>query len=145
MDIDEKRKDIYSVLDTALLLGSDYAYQDIQDRLAVLDAPLVTNVIIVPTTDIGLDTTFSCEKINHHNELSNQLLQTFICAPLSLSSSNTHLPMVAAPSLDKFEKDYMLLGLPVVLTECVTHWPALSGPRSWSNLNYIKQGKLIER
>ncbi|XP_071701212.1 lysine-specific demethylase JMJ30 [Rutidosis leptorrhynchoides] len=39
-------------------------------------------------------------------------------------------------SLEAFMRDYFLSGSPVLLTDCMTHWPATS---KWNDLNYLKK------
>nr|CAD7427763.1 unnamed protein product [Timema monikensis] len=45
------------------------------------------------------------------------------------------VPSAENPSLERFRADYFSKRLPVKLTGCMNHWPALS---RWQDLNYIK-------
>ena len=46
------------------------------------------------------------------------------------------IPRVACPSLVNFLDKYMKPQVPVILTGCMTHWPALE---AWQDLNYLKR------
>jgi hypothetical protein len=158
IDSEEKRKDIYSVLDTALLLGSDHAYEDIQQRLAFLDEALVSNeetsvspyaasvVADAPGTGAGTRAgagappapAAAASDGSSEHDLPTQLKQ-LVLSPLPPGS--TALPTAAAPTLDEFESLYMLPAAPVLLRECIDHWPAMAGHRAWGSLDYIRRGK----
>lgn len=46
------------------------------------------------------------------------------------------VPTVCCPSLEHFFKQYMLTGRPVILQNCMDHWPAM-GQRRWS-IDYLR-------
>ena len=46
------------------------------------------------------------------------------------------IPRVACPSLHAFLDQHMKPQVPVILTSCLEHWPALN---SWQDLNYLKR------
>lgn len=125
----EKRKEVYRVLDTALLLGSDYAYEKIQRKLDELDGLIPLDA--APTGD-GDTPSYSCVEDN---------IKQVVCHKLA-EPTRSLLAEVSEPSLETFHEQYLKPGRPVVIKDSVDHWPAVCGSRSWCNLNYIKHGKL---
>ncbi|GAB4835168.1 Lysine-specific demethylase jmj30 [Ancistrocladus abbreviatus] len=55
--------------------------------------------------------------------------------PVKSLSSKTVMKQ-SALSLEGFLRDYFLLGTPVVISDCMDHWPART---KWSNMNYLKR------
>nr|CAD7575089.1 unnamed protein product [Timema californicum] len=56
-------------------------------------------------------------------------------APQAPGVKGEAVPSAEKPSLERFRADYFSKRLPVKLTGCMDHWPALS---RWQDLNYIK-------
>ena len=46
---------------------------------------------------------------------------------------------ISAPSISKFLNDHINPSIPVIITGAMNHWPAMSGERRWSNLNYLRR------
>jgi len=42
----------------------------------------------------------------------------------------------SALSLERFLKEYYLSGFPVIISDCMAHWPAKS---KWNNIDYLKR------
>eukprot|EP00262_Sarcandra_glabra_P008012 TRINITY_DN21182_c0_g1_i1.p1 TRINITY_DN21182_c0_g1~~TRINITY_DN21182_c0_g1_i1.p1 ORF type:complete len:421 (+),score=36.48 TRINITY_DN21182_c0_g1_i1:176-1438(+) len=42
----------------------------------------------------------------------------------------------SSPSLENFLRDYFLSGSPVILTHCISHWPART---KWKDIDYLKR------
>lgn len=124
VDRAEKRDELYSILDAALLLGSDFAYDDIQRQLSALDAALKIYEPRLPSPVPSKIRTVSPR------------LRRVVLATSSLDP----VPVEDTPTLERFLDIYMTAGRPVLLRGCAAHWPAMHGPRAWSNLDYIKHG-----
>lgn len=126
----EKRLDVYKVLDTALLLGSDFTYDEIQRQLAELDEGLA-DAVESEYTPLPV---FSLEAASDDSSPLTALIfqeHKNICS---------QIPLDYSPSLQRFYQRYLTAGSPVVMMGCVDHWPAMAGPRAWSNLRYIRHG-----
>ena len=129
-DVESKRLEVYSVLDSALLLGSDFAYDDIQAMLRAMDNRSAPGAEGLPPA--------SPTRLKEE-PLPAQLFNMAYGSPSSLGVVGS----VECPGLDDFLEEHMIPGSPVVLRGCLEHWPALSGPRAWANLDYIRRGECL--
>ncbi|XP_031769565.1 bifunctional peptidase and arginyl-hydroxylase JMJD5 [Galleria mellonella] len=50
--------------------------------------------------------------------------------------STHHLDVLDCPSMEHFYRNYILKEQPVILNNCINHWPALS---KWKDINYLKK------
>ena len=57
-------------------------------------------------------------------------------APSPIHDSCEHIPRIPAPPLHVFLDKYMKSQIPVILTGCMEHWPALE---KWQDLDYFKR------
>jgi hypothetical protein len=134
-------QDIYRVADIGLLLGSEYAYADLQNILQELDKR--REMLPVPLAD-GITTA----TVGNGPGFSSETRQAYVRA-LNHEATIVHRKPVArkvAPSLNEFMRDHLSISEPCVLTGCVDHWPAAAegSGRRWSDLDYIQRGKNLE-
>jgi hypothetical protein len=127
-------KEMFKVCDVALLLGSDFAYPELQSLLETLDRLLASHQDSSPT---GL-------LLSHRSW--RRPISTMGYLPAILKPLQRHLGRVlelpGPVSIAAFRDDFMRHGLPVkFLCGTFEHWPArMPGERAWNNLQYIHRG-----
>lgn len=129
-------EEMFKVCDVALLLGSDFAYRELQSLLETLDE----------TIALRRRDTSSPPASTPFERSWRRARSTLSYLPAILQPRQRHLGQVTAlpgpVSMASFRDDFMCEGLPVkFLCGSIEHWPArVPGQRAWNNIDYIHRG-----
>ncbi|GAB0097999.1 lysine-specific demethylase 8 [Sergentomyia squamirostris] len=109
-------------LDTGILLGASILNRNNQDILKIC------------AKEISLE-------ISRHEEIRNIPMDTSVktLPPVAVqlkspATVKTQIDILDLPSIQKFHDDFFHTGRPVLLLNCLRHWPAFS---KWTNLGYF--------
>ncbi|RYR70168.1 hypothetical protein Ahy_A03g016678 [Arachis hypogaea] len=98
---------------------------EFKEALRVLDMG-----IIMGGTLLRKDLDSAIEKVSERANSSRRVLQLL---PIKSLSSKI-VEKRSGLSLDKFLKDHYLAGTPVIISDCMVHWPAKT---KWNNIDYL--------
>ncbi|XP_047330476.1 lysine-specific demethylase JMJ30 [Impatiens glandulifera] len=129
-----------------------YAEDEFKEAVRVLDLGLIMGGMSL-RSDLNAAIETSCareralrvsERKNTENEKDQCRIvrdeeydQTEVFRSLPLKSLSCKIiSRRSSLSLDDFMKDYFLLGSPVIISDCMSHWPAKS---RWNDLEYLKK------
>ncbi|XP_076931499.1 lysine-specific demethylase JMJ30-like [Bidens hawaiensis] len=123
-------KEALRVLDMGLIMGGVLLRKDLE--AAVAKATERANALVRASDDSVNGGDKPVLLVNQNAINMEEVLQilpkkSLSCKPVSKRS---------ALSLEGFMRDYFLSGSPVLLSDCMTQWPART---KWNNLNYLKK------
>jgi lysine-specific demethylase 8 len=136
----EQHGDALQIIDRGIMLGAPVMGGLLNDFAAALTAELQRKDKLSGKALSSTSDEKKCKRINFRNyepaahydhqikrvkEETNQVVDLFKCS----------IKSIECPSMSTFKNDYMETNRPVILTNCMTHWPAVS---LWS-VDYLKE------
>ncbi|KAI3823221.1 hypothetical protein L1987_04654 [Smallanthus sonchifolius] len=118
------------VLDMGLIMGGTLLRKDLESAVGI--ATERANVV-VRVSDESVNGCANPKLLTNQNAINlTEVLQILPKKSLSCKLVGKR----SALSLEGFMRDYFLSGSPVLLSDCMTHWPART---KWNDLNYLKK------
>ncbi|CAI9290156.1 unnamed protein product [Lactuca saligna] len=125
-------KEALRVLDMGLIMGGMVLRKDLES--AVGKATERANALL-RVSEESVNGSANAKLVTTQNAIN--LIETLQILPKnSLSCKHVVKRSSSSLSLEGFMRDYFLPGSPVLLTDSMTHWPAIT---KWNDLNYLKK------
>ncbi|CAF4897912.1 unnamed protein product [Pieris macdunnoughi] len=108
-------KDLLETIDFGIMFGSliHNEPQLLQKCASILNPFILQNDIFIENGNLNSKESISCTVI---------------------PEGVINIDLIKCPSMERFYTDYIMQEKPVILEECMTHWPALS---KWTDSNYF--------
>eukprot|EP00026_Physarum_polycephalum_P005170 Phypoly_transcript_05200.p1 GENE.Phypoly_transcript_05200~~Phypoly_transcript_05200.p1 ORF type:complete len:411 (-),score=58.03 Phypoly_transcript_05200:13-1245(-) len=146
-DVPDVWRDFYScgcfIFSICEVVSKNYASAiEALDKGLLMGGPLFQEKIkkmISEIQEIAYKTSRTRESENcAHDERPTKLQRIEPQIPEFTINPEYEIKRVAAPSMQQFFREYMTPKIPVIITGCMDHWPALN-QRDWSDLEYLKK------
>ncbi|KAG8653113.1 hypothetical protein MANES_06G168600v8 [Manihot esculenta] len=120
-------KDALRVLDMGLIMGGMLLRKDLDSAVEIISAKTREND----------DRCESFEKSEHNlaPEAEFDKVEVLQFLPAKSLSCKTVVNK-SAPSMEAFLREHFLCGSPVIISDCMTHWPAR---KKWNDMDYLKR------
>jgi hypothetical protein len=130
-------RELYKVIDVSFILASDFMAIGIISIMNELDRRHTGTLIEVKKLSEALErkrtSTVRAPPVSLFFEM---LTRPYLCRHVF------DVAQRSAPSLEVFHDEFMARSEPLLLTECIDHWPAMTASRSWRDLMYISGGTM---
>ncbi|KAL4591433.1 hypothetical protein LXL04_004398 [Taraxacum kok-saghyz] len=123
-------KEALRVLDMGLIMGGMVLRKDLESAVEKATERANALLRVSEESDNG---SANANLVTNQNAIN--LIETLQILPKN-SLSSKHVGKRSSLSLEGFMNDHFLPGSPVLLTDSMTHWPAIT---KWNDLNYLKK------
>ncbi|KAI9081805.1 hypothetical protein K1719_036067 [Acacia pycnantha] len=122
-------KEALRALDMGLIMGGSLLKKDLSSAADKVSERL-RNIMASKESHEGFE-------ISKHRLVSHQLNQAEVRKLLPLNFlSHKIVEKRSALSLERFLEDYYRSGSPVIISDCIAHWPAKT---KWNDIDYLKK------